>query len=194
MVKNYNYKFEILGFVNDRFNEQKEIDGFPVLGNSENLLMLCEEHNSLFINAITSTKTIRVIERKFENFQDYKNYAATILHPSAFIAYNVEISSGVFVGPQNYIGENTKIGNFVFIHSQSYIARNVKIGNFSYFAPKSYIGAEAKINDQVYVGINAVIKERLTVNKNAIIGMGSIMLDNVEENAIYFGQKAKKRN
>jgi sugar O-acyltransferase (sialic acid O-acetyltransferase NeuD family) len=195
MIKNHNSSFEIVGFVNNQYKDVKKIEEYPVLGDVQHLDELCKIHKAYFLPAITSIKTMDLMFDYFENkYIHLKKHLLSIVHPDNFIGNDVKIGKGVFIGPQSYIGQNSTIGNFCFIHSQCYIARDCSIEDFSYLAPKVYLGAEVKIEKLVYLGINALIKERLSINAHSIIGMGSIIVKDVEQKAVYYGEKSKKRN
>lgn len=195
MNANYNSDYNFLGFVNDNFETIKKIDNYPVIGHFSDIETICLDNDAYFINAITSTKTIKIIFNKYlEIFPNFRDRLISIIHPSSFIGYNVNFGRGVFIGPQNYIGQNVNVFDMVFVHSQCYIARDAKILDNSYLAPQVYIGAEAKVLSNVYLGINALVKERLTIKEGCIIGMGSIIVKSTNANGVYFGKKAIKRN
>lgn len=192
---NDNEDLNVIGFVNNQYTTIKEIEGVPVLGDIMHLKELLIKHNAYFINSISSAKTISLVENLFENkYKDLIDYLISIVHPSTYICQNVKIGKGCFIGPQNYIGQNTVLGNQCFIHSQCYIARDTILSDYNYCAPKVYIGAEVKSEKSVYFGVGALIKERINIGKNAVIGMGSTIVESIENNDVYFGEKAKKRN
>ncbi|HUH73458.1 MAG TPA: hypothetical protein VLZ75_03525 [Chitinophagales bacterium] len=195
MIQNHNAIYNFIGFVNNNFYNIKEIEGHPVIGDFSDLEKICLEKDAFFVNAITSVKTIKDIDKKYRSvFHEYESRLASIIHPDTFLGYHAKIGKGAFIGPQNYIGQNVIIDELVFIHSHCYIARDAIIGAFSYLAPKVYIGAESIVGKKVYCGINSLIKERLTIDDYSIIGMGAIILDNTEKNSLYYGSKATKRN
>lgn len=195
MVENYNKDYNFIGFVNNNFSTIKKIDGYPVIGDFEDLKKICLEKDAYFINAITSVNTIARISQMYQRvFPMYEDRMISIIHPDVFIGYNVKLGKGVYLGAQSYVGQNVRIENMVFIHSQCYIARDAELGKYSYLAPKVYVGAESIVKQKVYFGINALIRERLIIEENTVIGMGSVVVANTEKNSLYYGVKAEKRN
>ena len=44
------------------------------------------------------------------------------------------------------------------------------------------------------MGANSVIRENIIIGRNVIIGAGSVVISNIPDNSIYFGNPAKLRN
>lgn len=187
-------EYNIVGFVNNQSETIKSIEGVPVLGDICDIEQILDKNDAYFINAISSVKTMKLVEKLFSGEYDLSDRMISIIHPNSFIGTNVQIGKGCFVGPQSYIGQNSVIQDHCFIHSQCYIARDSKIGVFNYLAPKVYLGAEVQTDAAVYFGVGAMVRERITVGRNAIIGMGAVIVDNIVSNGKYYGQKATKRN
>lgn len=195
MIEQYNRDINFIGFVNNQFDSVKEIDSYPVLGDFNDLQSICEKHDALFINAITSVNTISLLDEKYAAvFPSYKDRMASLIHPSSFISYGVTIGEGVYIGPQNYIGQNAILEDMVFIHAQCYVARDSVMKEFSYLAPQAYIGAEAVVERGVYIGINASIRERVTLEEHCKIGMGAVVVKSTEKEGVYYGTSASKKN
>ncbi|WP_339735512.1 hypothetical protein [uncultured Sunxiuqinia sp.] len=187
--------YNIVGFVNNQYKSVQSIGGLPVLGDIGHLEDLLPKYDAYFINGISSVKTMSLVENLFDNkYPKLRERLVSIIHPNSFIGSSVKIGEGCFIGPQNYIGQNTEIGQNCFIHSQCYIARDSIISDHNYFAPKVYIGAEVKTSKSVYFGAGSLVKERVNIGEKAIIGMGAVIVDNIESENIYYGEKAKKRN
>jgi acetyltransferase EpsM len=191
LINNQKPTFNLIGYVNNNYSEQHEIEGFPVLGDFDNLEFLLKLHNAYFINAISSVKTMEIVVNKFKNNPHISDRLITIIHPDVIICDNVSIGDGSFVAPQTYIGQNTKIGQNCFVHGQAYIARDSTLNDFVYLAPKTYIGAEATLGKACYLGVGAMIRERITIGKYSIIGMGSVVVENIVDRVTVFGVKAK---
>ena len=186
--------YNVLGFINNQFNKIQEIDGIPVLGDIDDLPKLIHENNATFINAITSINTMERVKDLFENkHSDLIGFSESIIHPSNFLGYNLEIGKGVFLGPQCYFGQNSKIGDFCFVHSHCYVARDSTINQFAYLSPKVYIGAEVVVEKYAYIGTGSLIKERLLIGEQSIVGMGSNVVDHVPPKNVFYGPKAQKK-
>ncbi len=187
-------EYNVVGFVNNQSEKIKSIEGVPVLGDICDIEQILDKHDAYFINAISSVKTMKLVEKLFSEEYNLSDRLISIVHPNSIIGANVKIGKGCFVGPQSYIGQNVVIYDHCFIHSQCYIARDSKIGVFNYLAPKVYLGAEVQTDVAVYIGVGAIVRERIIIGRNAIIGMGAVIVDDVESDSKYYGQKATKRN
>ncbi|QVK17199.1 2,3,4,5-tetrahydropyridine-2,6-dicarboxylate N-acetyltransferase [Mycoplasmatota bacterium] len=121
------------------------------------------------------------------------------IEPGAIIRENVTICDqavilmGAVINIGAYIGEKTMIDMNAVIGSRAHIGRNCHISAGAVIAgviePVSAKGVI--IEDNVIVGANSVVLEGVHIHKNAVIGAGCVVCDDVLENAVYVGNKAK---
>ncbi len=121
------------------------------------------------------------------------------IEPGAIIRENVTICDqaivlmGAVINVGAYIGEKTMIDMNAVIGSRVTIGRNCHISAGAVIAGViEPISAEGVIiEDNVIVGANSVVLEGVHIHKNAVIGAGCVVVSDVEENAVYTGNKAK---
>ena len=113
-------------------------------------------------------------------------HSNTEIAPSAHIAHGIFINSGVV------IGSHAKVGNHCLLHTNVAIDYSAKLGDLVQVGAGSVVGSEAVIEDNVFIGSGVTIVPGVTVGKNARIGAGSVVVSNVEEDAMVFGNPAKK--
>ena len=122
--------------------------------------------------------------------------------------YSCEISDDCFIGPfveiqsEVVVGARTKIQSHSFICSLVTIGEDCFIGHGVMFINDKFLQgrpaqgdkslwSKTKVGNNVYIGSNATI---LPVNicNDVIIGAGSVVIKDVTEPGIYFGNPAKK--
>jgi len=125
----------------------------------------------------------------------------------AFIDENVKIGSFIEIRSGVKIGKNTKIEPFVFIPEGVIIEECVFVGPNVIFTNDIYPRAcdekgkqieEYKIFDTIVkkeasIGAGSVIRCGITIGEKAIIGAGSTVVEDVPDNAVVYGLKAKVR-
>ncbi len=116
---------------------------------------------------------------------------ATIIHPSAIISKystigkNVFISAGVIIGPNTIIEDNVIILAGSIVHHDSIIKKNTMI------CGKVLIAGNVTINPNSYIGAGSNIKNGIEIGQNVLIGMGSLVLKNISNNQIKYGNPVK---
>ncbi|WP_407533731.1 PglD-related sugar-binding protein [Elizabethkingia miricola] len=94
---------------------------------------------------------------------EIKHKFATLIHPKATLADDVEIDEGTIILANAVLQAGTKIGKHVIINANSTIDHNVIIEDFVSIYPNSYIGGEAKITE------NRTILPGQIIERNSII-------------------------
>lgn len=114
---------------------------------------------------------------------------------------NCKIASFVEIGEGVTIGNNCKIEAFVFICKGVTIGDSVFIGPHVCFTNDKHPTVsdrwaikETIVKDGASIGANSTILPGLTIGKNAVIGAGSVVAEDVPDNAVVYGNKAKRRS
>jgi sugar O-acyltransferase (sialic acid O-acetyltransferase NeuD family) len=102
------------------------------------------------------------------------------------------IGQGSIICKGSILTTNIKLGIQCHINLNSTVGHDVKIGNFVTCSPGVNISGNCNIGNNVLIGTNASIKENINICDNVIIGMGSVVLKDITEKGIYFGNPLKK--
>jgi len=118
----------------------------------------------------------------------------------AKIGKNCIIGKGVFIDINIEIGDNCKIQNFATIYQGVKIGNNVFIGPHVCFTndlyPRTYIWNEKRlaktlVKDGASIGANATVLSGLTIGKFAMVGAGSVVINDVPDYGLVFGNPAR---
>ncbi len=116
------------------------------------------------------------------------------IHPSSSISKGSKIGKGNFIGRNSSLNYNSILGDNIIINTSSVIEHDSLIENGVHVGPGAIICGGVHIKEQSFVGANSIIRENITIGKNVIIGAGSVVLSDIPDNSIYFGNPAKLRN
>lgn len=115
-----------------------------------------------------------------------RNYGASlfnnIIHPTAFIANDVIIGEGSYIGPNTTISIACKIGSNVVINQNCSIGHDCDIEDNVVICPGVIISGRCKIGKQTYVGSGAVILPTLLINEGCIIGANVTVSKSIKSN------------
>ncbi|MDC1123357.1 Gfo/Idh/MocA family oxidoreductase [Nitrospinaceae bacterium] len=116
------------------------------------------------------------------------------------IGNKVNIGQNVVIGPNVTVGNNVKIQNNVSVYTGVTLEDNVFCGPSCVFTnvinPRSSIPRKSEIHHTLVregatIGANSTILCGITIGKNAFIGAGSVVTQDVEDNALVYGNPAK---
>lgn len=185
-----NSKYELVGYYDD-FKNEKEFNGFPVLGKINNVLagFQQKQFDHIFI-AIGYSQ----MEARGASYLQFKSKIpfANIIHTYSYIDSSCKIGEGVFVLPGCVLDFGVEIGDNVLLNTAVTIAHHTKVGTNSFIAPAVQMAGLIIINENCFVGIGATIKDCINVGKNSIIGAGAVVIKNTREYSTSFGVPAKE--
>jgi len=168
MIEN---RFHFLGFYDDGISKGTIVNGFPVLGNLNDLNSVEEEIGvALGIgNPITKYEIIKMLTNSFL-------YFPTLVHPSVIISDDsVSIAEGGIICAGTILTCNIKIDRFVTLNLLCTVGHDTIIADYSSFMPSVNISGEVHIDEKVYIGTGAKIINQLTIGASTIVGAGAVV-------------------
>jgi sugar O-acyltransferase (sialic acid O-acetyltransferase NeuD family) len=112
---------------------------------------------------------------------------ATLVHPSAILAKNVEVSPGTYIGPLVVIAANCKVGAHVIIDTHVSIGHDVVLGDFCAVFPGARISGFCRVDQYALIGSSATLLPETHVGERAIVGAASLAHGSVEPGTTIFG-------
>ena len=181
----------IKGYLNDRLEIGSNIEGYPVIGTLDASKSLSKDSNIYFINTILKINdNDKRIERvKNLGIPDEKYYS--FVHPSAYIASNVEVGHGSIIMPNCTISPGVRIGKNSLVMVSSTIGHNSEIKDFVHIAAQSCVGSYVTIEEGCHIGLNSTIKENVELGELSSIGMGAVLTKSVPTRELWLGCPAK---
>ena len=125
---------------------------------------------------------------------------------NVIIREQCSIGDDVKIWSNSVIDYDVKIGDDVKIHSLAYISQKTVIEDHCFLAPGVMIANEkyptgiytdekisgVTIREGAKIGINVTLLPGIVIGRNSIIGAGSTVTKDVEDNAVYYGNPAKR--
>lgn len=117
--------------------------------------------------------------------------AVALVHPSAQIGEDVEISMGSVICGQVSLTTNIRIGKHVHINPNSTVGHDCVIGDFVSINPLVSVSGDVELESGVTMGTHSSILQGLRVGKDSIVGAGALVVKNVAPNTTVVGIPAK---
>ncbi len=116
---------------------------------------------------------------------------ATLVHPTAVLASNVEIGAGSYIGPVSVISVNTRIGAHVIIDMHVSIGHDAVLKDFCAVFPGARISGCCCLGEYALVGSNATLLPGTRVGDRAVVGASSLAGGVVEPDTTILGVPAR---
>lgn len=180
--------WNIVGFFDDGHEKCEMINGYPVLGKTEELNRW---HTPISLAvSIGDPKVKKNIIDKINNpLVDYP----TLIHPLAWIGDNefVDMGRGCIVCAGTFVTTNIEIGDFVILNLGCTVGHDTVIRDYSSFMPSVNISGEVTIGEGVYVGTGAKIINQLEIGEYTIVGAGAVVCKSLPDHCLAVGVPAR---
>lgn len=184
-------KYRIVGIIDSEKQIGSFVDGYEVIGRIDDLhkLTLRFLTNAGSISIGSNWIRMKVAKEICEIAPDFE--FVTVIHPSAIFGKNIRLGKGVFIGAQSFISSSCSIGDFCLVHQKAHLGLHNHMGDFSSISLGSITGGLVNIGKCSAVTVHATINDRIKIGRHSVVGSGSLVLNDIPDNAIVYGQPAK---
>lgn len=182
-----NPTYEILGFYDDKNEQESILNGYPYLGSLSKINNVDFKLSiALGIgNPATKNKIVGSINNPNIHFP-------VLIHPNTIIGKNkIEIGEGSIICAGCILTCNIKLKKFITLNLSCTVGHDTMLGDFSSFMPSVNISGEVVIEDQVYVGSGAIIINQISIGTKTIVGAGAVVAKTLPANCTAVGVPAK---
>lgn len=180
--------WNLLGFVDNSVRKGTIINGYPVIGNDEQLL---SDNRELAL--VLSFGSPELKKRLHLFFKNTNIYFPPLIHPSTIVGDIdfIRIGSGSIICAGCILTTNIVLDDFVTLNLKCTVGHDTVIGKYSSFMPSVNISGDVFIGECVYVGTGAKLINRIKIGDNSIIGAGAVVTKNLPENCTAVGVPAR---
>ena len=183
-------EWEVYGFIND-FEKGNEINGYPVLGGTDEIGKFLEDEQYYFMYAIHMIGRNYKSEEVFNSLNIPSERFATIIHKSAFVAENALLKPGVLIIANCYIGPMTVIGQCTLVMSNALIGHNTNVGKLCHFSVGSITSSYVTIGNVSDVTLGAKVLEKRKIGNYSVAGAACLVTKDIPDGEIHVGTPAK---
>lgn len=180
--------YNIVGFFDDGHEKGEMVNGYPVLGKTEELNRW-PTPISMAVSIGNPKVKKNVLDKISNSLVDYP----TLIHPSVWIGDNdfVEIGKGCIICAGNMITTNIKIEDFVILNLGCTVGHDTIIKDYAAFMPTCNISGEVLIEEGVYCGTGVKIINQTSIGEYAIVGAGAVVTKPIPGHCTAVGMPAK---
>ncbi len=178
---------KVMGIIDSIKEIGTEIYGYKVIGRQKDI-------NELRIRFNFDGVVIAI----GDNFSRYKVYTElksisqildfpNAIHPTVIIGNNVTLGEGIVAMAGVIINPGAILGCCTFFATGAQIEHDCVIGEFASVSAGTVLGGHVKIGEYSALTLNVTVMDRVTIGKNTVIGAASLVLKDVPDNVLAFG-------
>jgi sugar O-acyltransferase (sialic acid O-acetyltransferase NeuD family) len=190
-IINKEKKYNIVGIIDSIHDIGSDRFGYKILGRQEDIVKLVDQYNieggviSIGDNWVRYYVSEQ-IKKQIPNF----NFVNAI-HPSVIIGDNVELGEGIVMMAGCIINPKSKIGNFTFFATGAQVDHDCNIKNHSSISAGSVTGGYVTLGEFSAITLGVTVIDRLKIGKNTVVGAGSLVLKDLSDNVLAYGNPCK---
>lgn len=179
--------WEIVGFVDDGIKKSALVDGYPILGDVNSLLIYKE---TVYIAcAIANTQIRKTIIQKLSS-SPYLKFP-NLVDPSVIISNTVKMGIGNVICAGSILTIHIDMQDFNIINPNCTLGHDTVLESYITIYPGSNISGNVSIGNQSELGTGMRIIQGKTIGREAVIGAGSIVIENIPSYCTAVGCPAK---
>ena len=180
-------KYNIVGIIDSLQEIGVDRFGYKIIGRQENIKELIIQYkiDGGVISIGDNWGRHFVSKQILESVSDFKFFNA--IHPSVIIGSNVKMGVGIVAMAGCIINPKSTIGNFTFFATGAQVDHDCTIGDFASISAGSITGGYVNLGDFSAITLGVTVLDRLDIGKNTVVGAGSVLLKNLPDNVLAYG-------
>ncbi|MFE4425943.1 acetyltransferase [Peribacillus butanolivorans] len=116
----------------------------------------------------------------------------TLIHPSAVIGEQVELSTGTIVMAGVVINCCTKIGKGCIINTGTTIDHDNSIEDYAHISPGAHLAGTVKVGKGSWLGIGSIVSNNVKITSGCKVGAGAVVVQDITEAGTYVGVPVRR--
>lgn len=164
----------------------KECAGYPVAGMVNDAESFADADFFVAVgNSAIRSRIQKELARKGLNI-------ATLIHPNAVLATDVQIGTGTVVMAGVVVNPGTVVGEGCIINTGATVDHDNRIGDYVHISVGSHTAGTVCIGEGTWLGAGAVVSNNINICENCLIGAGAVVVREIRKPGTYVGVPAGK--
>ncbi len=119
---------------------------------------------------------------------------ASYVSSRAFVWHNVKIGENCFILEDNTLQPFTEVEDNVTLWSGNHIGHRSIIRKNCFITSHVVVSGFCDVGEHSFIGVNAALADKVSIGRDNFIGMGAIVNKSTEENGLYVGNPAERKD
>lgn len=184
-------KFKIKGIIDIPNEKNKQILGYKVIGNDDDLPNLARKKYNFHITMgnLGGNKRRSFL---YQTIKENGGKLPVIKSPYSILSKYSSIDEGTIIMHNSIVNAGVRIGENVIINNKALIEHDSVIGNNCHISTSAVVNGNCIIEDDVFLGSSSILKQGIKICENVIIGAGSVVVKDVISEGTYVGNPSIK--
>jgi UDP-perosamine 4-acetyltransferase len=183
---------EVLGIVDpDPAKIGERIFGVPVLGGDDEIAKYPVDAVRL-VNGLGSVRDGSRRKALFMRFKAMGYRFASVIHPSAIIAADVDIGEGAQIMAGAVVQAGCRIGVNAIINTRVALDHDCQIDDHAHIAPGATLSGGVSVGNGSHVGTGATLIQGIQIGNESVVGAGAVVIRDVLDGVTVVGVPAKE--
>jgi sugar O-acyltransferase (sialic acid O-acetyltransferase NeuD family) len=178
----------ILGFA-DLNPAAPPLLGIRCLGSDAAVLLHAPDDVQL-VNGVGSTGSTANRKDIYDRFTREGYCFATVIHPSAVVAPEVQIEDGVQIMAGAILQSGSSIGSNAIVNTGAIIDHDCVVGAHAHIAPGAVLSGGVHVDPGAHVGTGACIIQGVSIGAASVVGAGAVVIKDVSPGVTTVGVPA----
>jgi UDP-perosamine 4-acetyltransferase len=179
----------ILGFV-ELNPAMSSLLGISYLGNDSAVLHHAPDKVEL-VNGVGSASSTMRRREIYDRFAQQGYCFATVIHPSAIVAPEVQFGSGAQIMAGAIVQPGSRIDSNAIVNSGAIIDHDCVVGAHAHIAPGAILSGGVRVESGAHIGTGACIIQGLSVGAGSVVGAGAVVIRDVAPGVTVVGVPAR---
>lgn len=184
-------KYEIAGIVDSIHAAGSERFGYKVLGKISELKWIVDEQDVYggIISIGDNWSRYLVYNQIIDLIPDF--IFVNAIHPSVIVGNSTKIGVGIVAMAGVVFNPLADIGDFTFFATGAQVEHDNIISEFASISAGSITGGYVKLGKFSALTLGVTVLDRLSIGENTVVGAGSLLLKDLPDNVLAYGNPAK---
>jgi sugar O-acyltransferase (sialic acid O-acetyltransferase NeuD family) len=184
---------KVEGFYDDRLPVgEGGPGGFPIFGSvSDGAAYVRNSDCSAFV--ALGTRSAWNACRLFMELQAAGVNILRIISPTASVSPSARIGQNAFIAAGVFIGSEVRIGHMFCAHGGSVVEHDCQIGNNVLLGPGVAVASKVFLGSHSFLGTGCKVVPETKIGKGALLGAGSLVIRDIPDYVVAYGQPAVPR-
>lgn len=116
---------------------------------------------------------------------------ASLVDPSAIIAANAQLGSGIYINACAAIGAHACLDDGVLVNRSASVGHHTRLERYVSLGPGVTIASECQIGKGAMIGAGAVVAPKIHVGENSVVAVGAVVAKDVPAHCVVAGNPAR---
>jgi sugar O-acyltransferase (sialic acid O-acetyltransferase NeuD family) len=142
------------------------------------------------VNGVGSISCTRKRHNVYDWFVQKQYTFATVIHPSAVVAPEVQIEDGVQVFAGAIVQAGCRLGANVVVNTGARVDHDCIIDSHAHVAPGATICGAVHVGSGAHIGAGATVIQGIRIGAGSVVGAGALVIRDVPQGAKVVGVPA----